>query len=165
MPYSRYRVRDIQSGLRYLVLFQIALFVTLFVVMFVFSEPPEVTEAVEVMAEIVDNEPSVVALFLGFTAWVALLVLMFWSLWQLYRLDQRGVAKYLWAMGLGFLGYAIPGLTAGWVTAPQALVDSLFEMSSGAIVCICILCPEIFNTPLTDDETGPPDTESESGEQ
>ena len=165
MPNSRYRIRDIQSGLRYLVLFEIALQVSSIVVSFVFPEPPEVTAAVEVMAEIVDNEPSVVAVFLGFTALVVLLVLMFWSWWQLYRLDQRGVAKYLWATGLVCLAYAIPGLIDGWVTGPQGLVDSLGWMSSGAIICICILCPEIFKTPQTDDGTGPPDTDPKSGEQ
>jgi hypothetical protein len=165
MTHSKYRIRDIQSGLRYLVLFQIASFVSEFVVLFVFPEPPEVTAAVEVMAEIVDNEPSVVADFLGFTVVVVVLVLMLWSWWQLYRLDQRGVAKYLWATGLGFLIYAIPGVGGGWVTAPQGLVDSLGGMSSGAIICICILCPEIFKTPQTDDGTGPPDADPESGEQ
>ena len=165
MPHSRYCIRDIQSGLRYLVLFQIALLGSLIVVLFVFPEPPEVTAAVEVMAEIVDNEPSVVAAFLVGTVFVVLLVLMFWSWWQLYRLDQRGVAKYLWATGLGCLASAIPGLSDGWVTGPQALVNSLLEMSSGAIICICILCPEIFKTPQTDDGTGPPDTDPESGEQ
>ena len=165
MPHSRYCIRDIQSGLRYLVLFQIALLGSLIVVLFVFPEPPEVTAAVEVMAEIVDNEPGVVAVFLVFTVAVVLLVLMFWSWWQLYRLDQRGVAKYLWATGLVCLAYAIPGLIDGWVTGPQALVNDLSGMSSGAIICICILCPEIFKTPQTDDGTGPPDADPESGEQ
>jgi hypothetical protein len=165
MTHSKYRIRDIQSGLRYLVLFQIASFVSEFVVLFVFPEPPEVTAAVEVMAEIVDNEPSFVAVFLGFTVFVVILVLMFWSLWQLYRLDQRGVAKYLWATGLGVLACAIPSLSEGWVTGPQAFVDVLEGMSSGAIICICILCPEIFKTPQTDDGTGPPDTDPKGGEQ
>lgn len=165
MPHSKYRIRDLQSGLRYLVLFQIASLVSLIVVLFVFPEPPEVTAAVEVMAEIVDNEPSVVAAFLGFTALVVLLVLLFWSWWQLYRLDQRGVAKYFWATGLGCLASAIPGLNDGWVTGPQALVETLEGMSSGAIICICILCPEIFKTPEADDGTGPPDADPESGEQ
>jgi hypothetical protein len=96
MPHSRYSIRDLQSGLRYLVLFQIALLPLSIVMLFVFPEPPEVTEAVEVMAEIVDNEPSWVAIFFAITVFVVLLVLMFWSSWQLYHLDKRGVAKYLW---------------------------------------------------------------------
>jgi hypothetical protein len=164
MPHSRYSIRDLQSGLRYLVLFQIALLPLSIVMLFVFPEPPEVTEAVEVMAEIVDNEPSWVAIFFAITVFVVLLVLMFWSSWQLYHLDKRGVAKYLWVTGLGCLSYVITGFTDGWVRGPQALLEELGGISTGVIICICILCPEIFKTPQTDDGTGPPDTDPESGE-
>lgn len=144
---NKYRVQDIQSTIRFLVLFLIATFVLSLVGLIVFPDPPEITAAVEVMEEFDETAVGSFSILAGLVFIFAFLVLFLWSLWQLFHLDRRGFAKLLWAMGalipleLIFGGY--------WQTAPQAILETLSSIAMGVIVTICFLHPEIFTNPDT----------------
>ena len=162
MPVSRFRIRDIQTVLRYLVLFQVATLLLRIACSFAFPEPAEITTAVEVMEELDGQEPSNLYMFIMATCVIAAIVLLIWSCWQLYHLDQRGVTKYIWSAGLDLLSTF--GLGGGWNTTLDYVLNDVGYASTGAIICICILCPDVFKTPQTDDRTETPDAAPESSE-
>jgi len=164
MPVSRFRIRDIQKVLRYLVLIQVATLPLGFACEFAFPEPAEITAAVEVMEEL-EGEPSNLYMFIILTLFIiglALFVLNIWSCWQLYHLDQRGITKYIWSTGLLLL-IGI-GLGGRWSTALNDVLYEAGSMSTGATICICILCPQVFKMPQTGDRTETPDAAPESSE-
>ena len=163
MPVSRFRIRDIQRGLRYLVLFQVAISLLQIPCSIAYPEPAEITTAVEVMEELDGEESSNLYMFFMFTIGLALIVLNIWSWWQLYHLDQRGVTKYIWSEGLILL-FSLFALGGSWSTALGYVLNDLAYTSAGAIICICVLCPEVFKTPQTDGRTETPDAAPESSE-
>lgn len=142
---KKYTTENRRHVLRQLILFDVALFVLAVITFFIFPDPPEITAATEVMAEIKGSTENNVDMLLFLTLLcllVVILVLLVWAWKQLYQLDQRGVAKYLWVYGLLILMNVIAG--GGWSSSALSVIDTLDTLCSGAIMCICCLCPEVF---------------------
>ena len=140
----------LQSLLRYLVVFQVSYLPLSIIASVVCSVPEEITVAQEVMEEVAENQMSGVAGFFALSLVLVALVLLTWSLWQLYHLDKRGVAKYIWLCVTGIVWEWFYG--EGWFSGPESALEELYYMSGGALICLCLLCPEIFTKPIGDIE-------------
>lgn len=140
----------LQSLLRYLVVFQVTCLPLFIIASVVCSVPAEITVAQEVMEEVAENQMSGVAAFFALSFWIVALVLLTWSLWQLYHLDKRGVAKFIWLCVIGIVWQWFYG--GSWLSGPEAALGELNSLSAGALICLCLLCPEIFTKPIGDIE-------------
>ena len=147
------KIEHHRNALKLLVLIHLADFILFGIFAATLSYPDEIEAAEVVMAELAP-EPSTLLLGIGFCLLLLCFVFYVWSLWELYRLNEKGFTKFFWS----YVGFELSSFCLGgsWSSPVWGLVTNFQYLSAGAILYIGYLCSEVASDLESKGQTGMP---------